>query len=121
MPHSDTVVMRRQNYILDLDEFARTEPRVAAFLQTFDVNELGPRAWGEKLTALWRDIDDVSPLLNEQTRSAFMDLSTTYYTVNKYRMELIRIRDANEAESREVPEAIRQHREEYHTRRNDGV
>lgn len=114
LPHSDTVVVRRQNYILDLDEFSQSEPRVAEVLRSYDVNTMDPDEWSKKLTSLWRDIDAMAPLVNDQTRRAFKDLSTTYYTVNKYRLELIRIRNENDAHIRLESESdeMKKHRAE---------
>lgn len=94
MPTEDTMVVERHTYILDLDAFAVYEPHVAALIRSYDVKELGPAAWVEKVTEMWRDIDDRQSLVTDKNRHCFLDLSTTFYTVNKTRLALIAERDA---------------------------
>lgn len=118
MPQTDTVVVRRQNYILDLDEFASSEPSVVKVLRSFAVKELGPDEWSRKLTELWRDIDAREPLINDQTREAFKDLSTTYYTVNKFRLELIRMRDEQDVDNHSQNQIILEARQAHKERQN---
>lgn len=120
LPHSDTVVVRRQNYILDLDELALSEPNVVKVLRSYDVKKMGPDEWSKKLTELWRDIDASASLINDQTRGAFKDLSTTYYTVNKFRIELIRMRDENGTD-KQVQSQIIQEARDAHKARRDGT
>lgn len=92
MPRTDTQIVRRENYILDLKEFARYEPKVAQYLMESSVYGQSSEEWCRNVTKLWRDIEEVAPLITDVTRSAFKDVSTTYYTVNQRRLELIQAR-----------------------------
>lgn len=120
MPTEDTMIVERHTYILDLDAFAANEPRVAELLRSYDVRELGPAAWTEKMTELWRDIDATQPLITADNRHCMLDLSTTFYTVNQTRLALIAERDALlEYEKAQHPHHSQSLREHIAARRDE--
>lgn len=94
MPKHDTMVNERRSYVLDLAAFAEHEPLVANVLRQYDVHKLGRDGWSNKLSTMWREIDEMNPLFTEATRSSFYDMSTTFYTYNQRRMESIANREA---------------------------
>lgn len=93
MPRDDTWVQERHSYVLDLEAFSRHEPEAAILLQSLDVVELGPDEWMRQATEIWTEFAQVNPILDERSTEYLYDQSTTFYTVNKKRLEAIAVRD----------------------------
>jgi hypothetical protein len=93
MPQDDTRVEERHSYVLDLESFARYEPEIAKKLRSFNVIELGPEEWMLRVSEVWADFAASNPVLDEESIHYLYDQSTTFYTVNKKRLEAIAERD----------------------------